>query len=123
MSEQAKQELPSVQPKKPGNRQLRWGIKTAQQNTTYEDMLRVWLEADSVTSIEHAWAFDHFIRLGPDPTGPQWAGWTLLGALAAQTRRLRAGLMANGTLYRHPTVLARTGATLAIISHAPHPSA
>ncbi len=117
MSEQAKQELPSVQPKKPGNRQLRWGIKTAQQNTSYEDILRVWLEADSVTSIEHAWAFDHFIPLGPDPTGPQLEGWTLLGALAAQTRRLRVGLMVTGNIYRHPAVLANIGATVDIISH------
>jgi len=96
---------------------LRFGIKTAQQNTTYEDMLRVWLEADGVTSIEHAWAFDHFIPLGPDPTGPQLEGWTLLGALAAQTRRLRVGLMVTGNIYRHPAVLANIGATVDIISH------
>lgn len=96
---------------------LRFGIKTAQQNTSYEDMLRVWLEADGVPSIEHAWAFDHFIPLGPDPTGPQLEGWTLLGALAAQTRRLRVGLMVTGNIYRHPAVLAKIGATVDIISH------
>src|SRR5258708_12328246 len=104
MSEQAKQGLPSVQPKKLGNRQLRWGIKTAQQNTSYEDILRVWLEADSIPSIEHAWAFDHFIPLGPDPTGSQLEGWTLLGALAARTERVRVGLMLPATTYRHPAV-------------------
>ncbi len=51
-------------------KRLRFGIKTAPQNTTYEDMLRVWLEADEVLSIEHAWLFDHFMPLGNDPTGP-----------------------------------------------------
>src|SRR5215469_13935959 len=80
-------------------------------------MLRVWLEADGVPSIEHAWAFDHFIPLGPDPTGPQLEGWTLLGALAAHTRRLRVGLMVTGNIYRHPAVLAKIGATVDIISH------
>jgi F420-dependent oxidoreductase-like protein len=96
---------------------LRFGIKTAQQYTTYDDILRVWLEADSIPIIEHAWAFDHFIPLGLDPTGPQLEGWTLLGALAARTQRLRVGLMVTGNIYRHPAVLANIGATVDHISH------
>ena len=47
---------------------LRFGVKTAPQHTTYEDMLRVWLEADTLPIIEHAWLFDHFTPLGGDPT-------------------------------------------------------
>ena len=96
---------------------LRFGIKTAQQFTTYDDILRVWLEAETIPIIEHAWAFDHFIPLGLDPTGPQLEGWTLLGALAARTNRLRVGLMVTGNTYRHPAVLAKIGATVDNISH------
>ncbi len=97
-------------------RRLHFGIKTAPQNTTYDDVLRVWQEADEQPLLEHAWLFDHFMPIFGDPTGPCLEGWTLLTALAALTERLRVGLMVTGNTYRHPAVLANIGATLDIIS-------
>ena len=66
-------------------RPLRFGIKTSPQFTTYEDVLRVWREADEVVPIEHAWVFDHFVpRISSgDLSGPVLESWTLLAALAA----------------------------------------
>jgi F420-dependent oxidoreductase-like protein len=99
-------------------KRLRFGIKTAPQMTTYEDMLRVWQEADEIPSIEHAWLFDHFMPIGNyDPSGPCLEGWTLLTAYAALTKRLRVGLMVTGNTYRHPAVLANMAATIDIISN------
>lgn len=96
---------------------LSFGIKTAPQMTTYEDMLRVWQEADALPVIEHAWLFDHFMPIGAnDATGPCLEGWTVLSAFAALTKRLRIGIMVTGNTYRHPAVLANIGATLDIIS-------
>ena len=99
------------------NQKLHFGIKTTQY-FSYEDILRVWQEADTVSSIEHAWLFDHPMPIGrADPGGPCLDGWTLLAALAAQTRRLRLGLMVASNANQSPALLAKRAATLDIISH------
>lgn len=97
-------------------KRLSFGIKTTQQRTTYEDMLRVWQEADSIPSIEHAWLFDHLMPLRDDCADPCLEGWTLLAAFAAVTKRLRLGLTVSSNTYRHPAVLANIAATVDIIS-------
>src|SRR3712207_9462196 len=95
---------------------LRFGIKTAPQNTTYDAMLDVWKEADALPVFEHAWLFDHFAPIHTDLDGPCLEGWTLLAALAAQTTRLRLGLMVTGNTYRHPAVLDKIRATVGVAS-------
>jgi F420-dependent oxidoreductase-like protein len=96
---------------------LRFGIKTAPQHTTYDAMLAVWREADATPVFEHAWLFDHFAPIVGDLDGPCFEGWTLLAAFAAQTSRIRLGLMVTGNTYRHPAVLAHIAATLDVISN------
>src|SRR5437588_7731557 len=96
---------------------LSFGIKTTQY-APYEDILRVWQEADTLPEIEHAWLFDHPMPIGrADPSGPCLDGWTTLAALAAQTRRLRLGLMVASNVNQTPAVLAKRAATLDVISH------
>lgn len=96
--------------------QLSFGIKTAPQSTTYEAMKKIWLEADTIPSIEHAWLFDHFMPINGDITGPCLEGWSVLSAFAALTNRLRLGLMVTGNTYRHPAILANIAATVDVIS-------
>lgn len=96
---------------------LNFGIKTSPQHTTYEAMLKVWQEAEEITSIEHAWLFDHFAPIQGDLDGPCFEGWTVLAAFAAVTQRLRLGLMVTGNTYRHPAVLAKIAATVDVISN------
>ena len=87
------------------------------QYFAYEDILRVWLEADTVPDIDHAWLFDHPMPiLRSNPSGPCLDGWTLLAALAAQTTRLRLGLMVASNVNQTPPWLAKRAATVDIIS-------
>ena len=95
---------------------VRFGIMTAPQQVTYDDMLRVWREADAIPQIEHAWLFDHLMPIGGDPDGPVLEGWTLLSALAAQTGRLRLGLLVTSNRFRPPAMLAKIAATVDIVS-------
>jgi len=93
-----------------------YGILTAPMQVDYHDVLRVWLEADAIPEIEHAWLFDHLMPIGGDPSGPTYEGWTLLSALAAQTRRLRLGLLVTSNRFRPPAMLAKIAATVDIVS-------
>lgn len=93
-----------------------FGIATPPQNVEYDELLRVWREADTVEVVEHAWLFDHLLPIAGDLDGPIFEGWTLLSALAAQTRRLRLGLMVTSNRFRPPAMLAKIAATVDIVS-------
>ncbi|MDO8056715.1 MAG: LLM class flavin-dependent oxidoreductase, partial [Candidatus Hermodarchaeota archaeon] len=96
---------------------LSFGIKTAPMHTTYDGILKVWKEADSIPVFQHAWLFDHFAPIQGSLDGPCLEAWTLLSALAAETNRIRIGIMVTGNTYRHPAVLANMVATVDIISN------
>ncbi len=93
-----------------------FGIMTPPMNVGYPDLVRVWREADGIEAIEHAWLFDHLLPIGGDLDGPIFEGWTLLAALAAQTSRLRLGLMVTSNRFRPPAVLAKIATTVDIVS-------
>ncbi|HVW35019.1 MAG TPA: LLM class F420-dependent oxidoreductase [Acidimicrobiia bacterium] len=95
---------------------MRFGFKTAPQNTTWADMLAVWRAADDIDLFESGWTFDHFYPIFSDPAGPCLEGWVTLSALAQATTRLRMGTLVTGNVYRHPAVLANMAATLDQVS-------
>lgn len=89
-----------------------FGIMTAPMQVKYDDILRVWREADTIEEISHAWLFDHLMPIGGDPDGPILEGWTLLSALAAQTQRMRIGLLVTSNRFRPPAMLAKIATTV-----------
>jgi hypothetical protein len=53
------------------------------------------------------WAMDHFFQIdmaqfGLSPKDPMLDGYTVLGYMAAVTKRARLGTMVTGVVYRHP---------------------
>jgi alkanesulfonate monooxygenase SsuD/methylene tetrahydromethanopterin reductase-like flavin-dependent oxidoreductase (luciferase family) len=95
---------------------VKFGIKTSQSNITYGEILKVWREADAVPEFEDAWLWDHLVPLRGDVTGAALEAWTLLAALAAQTSRLRLGVIVTSNRIRPPAVLAKMAATVDIIA-------
>jgi hypothetical protein len=78
----------------------RFGIMTAPSQVEYDDVLRVWREADMIPEIEHAWLFDHLMPIFGNPDGPTYEGWTLL---SAECLSLRVIMRAVRTLLRRNT--------------------
>ncbi|HVC70356.1 MAG TPA: LLM class F420-dependent oxidoreductase [Acidimicrobiales bacterium] len=64
------------------------------------------------------WVMDHLFQIpGIGETDePMFEAYTLLGALAARTRRARLGAMVTGVTYRNPALLAKEVTTLDVLS-------
>jgi alkanesulfonate monooxygenase SsuD/methylene tetrahydromethanopterin reductase-like flavin-dependent oxidoreductase (luciferase family) len=98
------------------DRRLSFGIKTSQAGIGYEQILRIWREADQIPVLEHAWLWDHMVPLRGEITGAALEAWTLLSALAAETSRLRLGVIVTSNRLRSPALLAKMAATVDVIA-------
>ena len=96
-------------------RAMRFGIQTGPQHVSWPELVGIWQLADGL-KFDTAWTFDHFFPIMSDPKGSQLEGWVTLTALATKTAHVRVGTLVTGITYREPSVLAKMGATLDVIS-------
>jgi F420-dependent oxidoreductase-like protein len=70
------------------------------------------------TCFDSFWVMDHFhqIPILGKPEEPMLESWTTISFLAAMTSKIRLGTLMTGIIYRHPSILAKIGATLDVIS-------
>ena len=70
------------------------------------------------SGFDSVWVMDHYFQLPPlgGPDQPMLEAYTLLGALAARTRRVQLGTLVTGVTYRNPGILAKIVTTLDIVS-------
>jgi F420-dependent oxidoreductase-like protein len=61
---------------------------------------------------------DHLYQIGGvgKPDEPMLEGWSVLSALARETRTVRLGTQVSGVTYRNPALLAKMASTLDVIS-------
>ena len=90
---------------------MRIGFKTSQANVDWPTLRATWELGDTLPVFDSAWIFDHFVALSDDGGGSHEA-FALMGALAVVTSRLQIGHLVLGNTYRHPALVAKSGATL-----------
>ncbi len=74
--------------------------------------------AAEAAGFDTVFVMDHFFQLpllGP-PSHEMFESYTLLGALAARTERVRLGTLVTGVTYREPALLAKAVTALDVIS-------
>jgi F420-dependent oxidoreductase-like protein len=79
--------------------------------------------ADTAATAEESgfdsfWVMDHYHQIGSmgAPDEPMLEAYTLLGAVAARTSRIKLGALVTGVTYRNPAFLAKVITTLDVVS-------
>jgi alkanesulfonate monooxygenase SsuD/methylene tetrahydromethanopterin reductase-like flavin-dependent oxidoreductase (luciferase family) len=96
---------------------IRFNVQATTRGWTYDEYRANWLKFEAL-GFDVAYSVDHFVPENPAMLSqPVWEGPTIISALAAQTTRMRCGLMVAGNTYRNPGILAKIACTIDHISN------
>jgi F420-dependent oxidoreductase-like protein len=82
-----------------------------------DSLKRLTTTAESL-GFDSFWVMDHFHQIGNvgQPQESMLEGWTTQAVVASFTSTIKLGTLVTGNLYRHPSLLAKIGATLDVLS-------
>ena len=82
------------------------------------DTLRAVSSRAESLGFDSFWVMDHFHQIHGvgEPQEPMLEGWTTQAVVAGFTSKIKLGTLVTGIVYRHPSVLAKIGATLDVLS-------
>ena len=95
--------------------ELRFGLFLSQASRSWAEVLADFRLAEEL-GFDHAWLVDHLVDTDGTPDDGCLEAWTLLAAIAAETDRIRLGILVTSNTFRNPAILLKQAVTVDHIS-------